>query len=414
MRRSSRRSSPALLAALLLLACSPARSALPAACYEPALPCAASDPQSSDACFQLCAWCGGDLFFGLLSSGGSGLCSAPASARTADAIASALTAAFVNISDLQGLHFLDGPGNPEENATLAVAYLLRYMPRRDTMLLAAHPFEFLEFVFEHVRYALQTRAWSARLGVPWQTFLQYVVPYGILNEKRDLWFRWRPRFQQLLLPLVAGAANTSEAAQIVAAALPSAFAQGALALDANGSAALAAGAPVTWHSETSPGYISVQQVVQLGGSCTGTGILMVAASRAVGIPARLAGCPESVVRGDDHKWQEIYDPTSPGPFGDSWHTREGTSRGNAGGPWDAPSGPMLGCLAGVVPGSAMDTLWASSWDAPDVLPTLWSNDSWHSTWSRVGGINRCGAYCTAWGCGPGNANKWTQAECGPA
>jgi transglutaminase-like putative cysteine protease len=106
----------------------------------------------------------------------------------------------------------------------------------------------------------------------------------------------------------------------------------------------------------------------------------VAAARSVGIPARLAGCSESVVRGDgawwgagrepprlergaswvrlfphtsapptrastgcaDHHWAEFYDPLSPGPFGDFWHTREGSSAGNPDGPWDSPSGPMLG------------------------------------------------------------------------
>ena len=139
-----------------------------------------------------------------------------------------------------------------------------------------------------------------------------------------------------------------------------------------------------------------------------------AAARSVGIPARLAGCPESVVRGDDHHWAEFYDPASPGPFGDGWHTKEGVSAGNAGGPWDSPSGPMLGCLAGTVPGSAMDSLWAVWPSAPAVAPTLWSNDTWSQTWARVAGVNRCGAYCQAWGCGMNNSQHWTQAQCGPA
>jgi transglutaminase-like putative cysteine protease len=47
------------------------------------------------------------------------------------------------------------------------------------------------------------------------------------------------------------------------------------------------------------------QVVLHGGSCTGTGIVLVAAARSVGIPARLAGCPESVVRGDDHHCKAV-------------------------------------------------------------------------------------------------------------
>ena len=41
---------------------------------------------------------------------------------------------------------------------------------------------------------------------------------------------------------------------------------------------------------------------------------------------------------DDDHWTEFYDDKSAsGPFGDSWHTKEGVSKGNEGGPWDAPS-----------------------------------------------------------------------------
>lgn len=68
---------------------------------------------------------------------------------------------------------------------------------------------------------------------------------------------------------------------------------------------------------------------------------------------------------------EVRDWSSPGPFGTYWHTREGASAGNPDGPWDAPSGPMLGCLQGVLPGSSIDTLWATSWGSSMHFPTLW-------------------------------------------
>ena len=259
-------------------------------------------------------------------------------------------------------------------------------------------------------------------------FREFVLPFGILNEKRDLWFRSRQRFYQLFSPLVASAPNATAAMHILAAAVPLAQAQGALAFaslpperaaqararEQSGDAeVLVPGNPVSWHSEVSPAFLSPQQVVQLGGSCTGTGILFVAAARAVGVPARLAGCSESVVRGDDHHWLEYYDASTAGPFGDGWHTREGPSAGNADGPWDSPSGPMKGCLAGVVPGSQLDTLWASSWSASTFLPALWANSSASRKWAFVGGVNRCGAYCSAWGCGVNNSIHYSQAQCGP-
>lgn len=64
---------------------------------------------------------------------------------------------------------------------------------------------------------------------------------------------------------------------------------------------------------------------------------MAAVARSVGIPIRIAGCSQSIPD-DDHHWTEFYDDkSSSGQFGDSWHTKEGVSKGNEGGPWDAPS-----------------------------------------------------------------------------
>jgi hypothetical protein len=106
-----------------------------------------------------------------------------------------------------------------------------------------------------------------------------------------------------------------------------------------------------------------------------------------------------------------YDPQSPGPFRTFWHTKEGTSRGNEGGPWDSPSGPMSGCLKGVVPSSPLNTMWATRWSSPTFLPTLWQVNN-ASAWAFVGGENVCGVYCTAWGCGA-NGSKWSQQQCYP-
>jgi hypothetical protein len=332
-----------------------------------------------------------------------------------NAIVPRVVDALFNVSTMQGWQFLDDQGDYEQNKTEALSYLLMGMPRRDMFLLERDTFHFIDFLLEHLRHALMVWPFSSSLGTPWPVFLDAVLPYGILDEKRDLWWRWRPRFQQIFGPLVAGAKNMTEAMHILADAIPLAETNGALFLaGAGGAQTPSPGIPITWHSSVSPAFISPQQVASWGGSCTGTGIVLVAAARSVGIPARLAGCSESVVRGDDHHWSEWYDSvTSPGPFGDFWHTKEGESAGNTGGPWDSPSGPMLGCLQGVVPGSSVDTLWAASWGSQTYLPALWSNNSWAQANSFVGGVNRCGAYCTAWGCGANNSIHYTQGECGP-
>jgi hypothetical protein len=171
------------------------------------------------------------------------------------------------------------------------------------------------------------------------------------------------------------------------------------------------GPPITWVSESSPGMLSPSQVGDFGGSCTGTGIVLVAAARSVGIPARMSGCSQSIPN-DDHHWVEFWDKDVMGPFGDNWHTREGVSYGNYNGPWDSPSDPMRTCLKYLIPKDPLNTIWVSKWSSDKFLPTLWSpNYEFNEQWAFKGGLNRCGAYCQAWGCGPDGKSKWSQQEC---
>jgi hypothetical protein len=369
-----------------------------------------SASRAQDLCYLLCVVCGKPEFIAWQLDAPA-ICAAAADPGSGDAIVAAATDAVMNFSALHGQFFLDDPGDIEENATQAVSLLLGGMARRDLLLLASDTALFVDFLLEHVRYALHTRSWTRQFNVTWDIFADAVLPYAMLDEKRDLWWRWRPRFARLFRDVTDGAASLTDAMRALADAVPHAEALGLLALSNGGELEIVPGQPVTWHSSVSPAFISVEQVASFGGSCTGTGILLVAAARAVGIPARLAGCGESIARHDDHHWAEFWDGATPGPFGDGWHTKEGTSTGNEGGPWDSPSGPMLGCLQGVVPYSAIDSLWAASWASTTYMPMLWSNDTWSSTWSFVGGLDRCGAYCTAWGCGVNNSNHWSQSEC---
>jgi hypothetical protein len=72
---------------------------------------------------------------------------------------------------------------------------------------------------------------------------------------------------------------------------------------------------------------------------------------------------------------------------------------------------MNGCLQGVQPQDRLHTIWASSWGSQTFLPLMWANDAWTQQWMFVGGVNRCGAYCSAWGCGQGQAQHWDQNGC---
>mmetsp|Transcript_71064 Transcript_71064/g.140850 ORF Transcript_71064/g.140850 Transcript_71064/m.140850 type:complete len:144 (+) Transcript_71064:917-1348(+) len=140
---------------------------------------------------------------------------------------------------------------------------------------------------------------------------------------------------------------------------------------------------------------------------------MAAAARAVGIPARVAGCSQSI-KDDDHHWVEFLDAAAPSPLGDGWHTKEGTSAGNAGGPWDAPSGPMNRCLRYLLPGdkARLNTLWATKWSSDVQMSLLWEpSGNAARKFGVVRGENRCGVYCAAWGCGVNQTNRWSQKAC---
>lgn len=122
---------------------------------------------------------------------------------------------------------------------------------------------------------------------------------------------------------------------------------------------------------------------------------MAAAARSIGIPARITGCSQSILD-DDHHWIEFFDPSDAngGPFGDSWHTKEGTSAGNEGGPFDSPSGPMNLCLKKLIAKdpARLNTIWSSAWSSQEYLPFQWSpQETRGAALSFVGGVNRCGA-----------------------
>lgn len=75
---------------------------------------------------------------------------------------------------------------------------------------------------------------------------------------------------------------------------------------------------------------------------------------------------------------------------------------------------MAGCLQGVEPHARLRTIWSSSWGSPRFLPLLWAAAPYNARWMFVGGVNRCGAYCTAWGCGPQRDKRYQQGDCDPS
>ncbi len=170
-------------------------------------------------------------------------------------------------------------GSEEEQR--AAAFLLATMPARD--LRALDP----AFVRENVRLALQARRefpWAA--DTPEALFLNDVLPYAALDEARD---PWRARFLDMLRPVVAGRKTRREAILAVNAAL-----RDLVKVDYD-------------TRRRAPNQSPADSIRQGMASCTGLSILLVDAFRAVGIPARVAGCATWVTIQGNHNWVEVWD-----------------------------------------------------------------------------------------------------------
>ena len=140
-----------------------------------------------------------------------------------------------------------------------------------------------------VRLALQARrqtAWAS--SVPWEVFVNEVLPSVVLNEARE---NWRPLLYDKLMPLVRGTSSITEAALLLNEKL----------WDELG---------VKYEKTLSP-YVSAPLETMAYGraSCTGLSVLLVCAYRSVGIPARVALVGKwAPPHEGNHVWVEVWMP----------------------------------------------------------------------------------------------------------
>ncbi len=170
-------------------------------------------------------------------------------------------------------------GLPEE-LQASMRFLLTHMPAVDRRELP------IDLLVENVRLAHEAMAAAPwRQDVPPEVFLNDVLPYANINERRE---RWRKDFRDRFAPLVANARTTSEAAVILNRSV----------FDVLG---------VRYSRDRPKPDQSPGESVEAGkASCTGLGVILVDACRAVGVPARLAGVIWEDGSGN-HTWVEIYD-----------------------------------------------------------------------------------------------------------
>ncbi len=163
----------------------------------------------------------------------------------------------------------------------AVAFLIANMPDRDLTSLSG------TFLRTNIALAFQARAGAPWGEIPEDIFLNAVLPYAHVNERRDDWRKdFANRFTQS-----AWACET-----------PS---QAALKLNQEVFDALG----VTYHATKRPKCDqSPYESAEAGfASCTGLSIILANACRAAGIPARLAGVPMWLDGSGNHTWVEIWD-----------------------------------------------------------------------------------------------------------
>ncbi len=170
--------------------------------------------------------------------------------------------------------------SPQERE--ALAFLKTNMPEADAKVLKD------AFLIENTRLALQAKneaPWGK--DVPKEIFLNNVLPYASLNERRD---NWRADFHRRFIKIAIKSKTIDRAA----------LALNKVVFDTLKVSYSATKRP---KPEQSP-YETVQAHYA---SCTGLSILLTDALRSVGIPARIAGIAMWPDESGNHTWVEIWD-----------------------------------------------------------------------------------------------------------
>ncbi|MDG1890449.1 MAG: transglutaminase-like domain-containing protein [Verrucomicrobiota bacterium] len=169
----------------------------------------------------------------------------------------------------------------EESQREGLEFLLRYMPQRDLTSLSS------EFLLEHVRFAYTAwkgASWAKQ--VPKDIFLNNILPYVSINERRDA---WRKGFYEHFQSMIKGLESPGMAAARLNQVIFPMFG-------------------VKYSTKRKKADQSPFETLESGlASCTGLSIMLIDACRAVGIPARFVGTPLWSDGSGNHSWVEIWD-----------------------------------------------------------------------------------------------------------
>lgn len=193
-----------------------------------------------------------------------------------DVLSTQLVKAKANRSELEKAL----AGVPESERA-GMQFLIENMPDADLQTLKA------DFLIENHKLAYEARKsfpWAK--DVPEAIFLNNVLPYANVDEKRD---PWRADLYKLAAPLVKDCKTASDVAQTLNKEL---FPLLKLKY-----------AP----QRRAPNLSPLESIRQGNASCTGLSIVLSDACRAVGVPTRLVGTPNWSDKRGNHTWIEIWD-----------------------------------------------------------------------------------------------------------
>ena len=221
----------------------------------------------------------------------------------------------------------------------AMKWLVARMPENDLRTLDA------DYLVENCRLAFEARS-SSPWGdsVPEAIFLDAVLPYAVINERRD---EWRSDFRSRFAPLVANAATPAAAAALL-----------------NQKVFPMVG--VKYSTKRPKADQSGLESIDAGlASCTGLSVLLIEACRSVGVPARFVGVPLWSDGSGNHSWVEIWD-------GGRWRfTGAAEPTG-----MDLDRGWFAGRAKGAVRDDPRRAVWATTWnDSPAHFPMVWSPET---------------------------------------
>ncbi len=187
-----------------------------------------------------------------------------------------LAKAKTNRAELQKA--LDGVPNDQRSA---MEFLIVNMPDADLVSLKA------EFLLTNHELAFKARTefpWAK--DVPEAIFLNNVLPYANVDEKRD---PWRKELYELCKPLVADCKTASDVAQKLNKELFPIL-------------------KVKYAPQRrAPNLSPLESIKQGNASCTGLSIVLSDACRSMGVPTRLVGTPNWSDKRGNHTWIEIWD-----------------------------------------------------------------------------------------------------------